>query len=74
MQAEGLQAVYINLNWSLCTIIQTHDIFYVFDAAVSSTAPCPKHLFKPSKPGRVRQYLEVHIKNAITFEGNAIVF
>ncbi|XP_059215744.1 uncharacterized protein LOC131993753 [Centropristis striata] len=33
---------------------------------------CPKHLFKPSKPSRVRQHLEVHIKNAITFEDKKI--
>lgn len=26
----SLQTVYINLNWSSCTVIQTHDIFYVF--------------------------------------------
>ena len=25
----SLQGVYVNLNWSSCTIIQTHDAFYI---------------------------------------------
>ncbi|TKS84323.1 TRMT1-like protein [Collichthys lucidus] len=33
---------------------------------------CPKHLFKPNKPFRVRQQLAIHIKNAITFEDKKI--
>ncbi|KAM7406776.1 hypothetical protein PAMA_002815 [Pampus argenteus] len=35
---------------------------------------CPKHLFKPNKPFRVRQHLEIHIKNAITFEAVALPY
>lgn len=35
---------------------------------------CPKGMFKPSQPAKLQRHLDVHIKNAIAFEGNAIAF